>query len=226
MTPATSVRHPTHRDIHAPPSRESSCAPPSRPSPPCSSRSSGPPRPRPTTPPPPTGDPGRVAPVRARLRRRLGAGVRRPPVSTRGDGTTSYAADVHGPGRQLRAQGRDRRQLGRELRRRGRRQPPTSRWRCEPARRSAFTYDHATHRVGVAPAELPRPRGHRRGQRAGGRRRLRAPLTRERFYFVMADRFANGDPANDTGGLDRRPAGTPGSTRPTRASTTAATSPG
>ena len=30
---------------------------------------------------------------------------------------------------------------------------------------------------------------------------LRAPLTRENFYFVMADRFANGDTANDRGGL-------------------------
>ena len=30
---------------------------------------------------------------------------------------------------------------------------------------------------------------------------LRTPLTQERFYFVMPDRFANGDPANDRGGL-------------------------
>ncbi len=30
---------------------------------------------------------------------------------------------------------------------------------------------------------------------------LRVDLTREQFYFVMADRFANGDPANDDGGL-------------------------
>ncbi len=34
---------------------------------------------------------------------------------------------------------------------------------------------------------------------------LRTPLTRERFYFVMADRFANGDPSNDTGGLTGGP---------------------
>ena len=35
---------------------------------------------------------------------------------------------------------------------------------------------------------------------------LREPLTKERYYFVMTDRFANGDPTNDTGGLtgDRR----------------------
>ena len=30
---------------------------------------------------------------------------------------------------------------------------------------------------------------------------LRAPVTDETFYFVMADRFENGDPSNDTGGL-------------------------
>ncbi|MEH0109435.1 alpha-amylase family glycosyl hydrolase [Tersicoccus sp. MR15.9] len=30
---------------------------------------------------------------------------------------------------------------------------------------------------------------------------LRAPVTNENFYFVMADRFANGTKANDTGGL-------------------------
>jgi len=30
---------------------------------------------------------------------------------------------------------------------------------------------------------------------------LRTDLTRERFYFVMADRFANGDTANDTAGI-------------------------
>jgi hypothetical protein len=45
----------------------------------------------------------------------------------------------------------------------------------------------------------------------------------EQFYFVLPDRFANGDPANDRGGLagDRLATAT---TRPTRASTTAATS--
>ena len=42
---------------------------------------------------------------------------------------------------------------------------------------------------------------------AGAVDSLRAPLTRERFYFVMADRFANGDPTNDRGGHRRRPAG-------------------
>ena len=31
---------------------------------------------------------------------------------------------------------------------------------------------------------------------------LRGPLTGERFYFVLPDRFANGDPSNDTAGID------------------------
>ena len=52
---------------------------------------------------------------------------------------------------------------------------------------------------------------------------LREDLTRERFYFVMADRFENGDTSNDTGGIagdDSRTASTP----LTRVSTTVATS--
>ncbi|HEY0636467.1 MAG TPA: alpha-amylase family glycosyl hydrolase [Pseudonocardiaceae bacterium] len=35
----------------------------------------------------------------------------------------------------------------------------------------------------------------------GAHHSLRAPVTDETFYFVMADRFENGDPANDRGGL-------------------------
>jgi alpha-amylase len=47
-----------------------------------------------------------------------------------------------------------------------------------------------------------------RGPHGGGHARthapdsLRAPLTRERFYFVMPDRFSNGDTSNDRGGLN------------------------
>ena len=40
-----------------------------------------------------------------------------------------------------------------------------------------------------------------RGDSALAGNSLRQPLTREQFYFVMTDRFANGDPANDKGGL-------------------------
>jgi len=62
-----------------------------------------------------------------------------------------------------------------------------------------FTYDDATHRTSVAVEDL-----------AGGYTGADAPLVAdpvrdpgagESFYFVLTDRFANGDPANDTGGL-------------------------
>lgn len=69
----------------------------------------------------------------------------------------------------------------------------------QPAR-LRFTYDDATHRVAVAPADQPSGRPTAADRRLAGTS-LRTPLTRENFYFVMADRFANGDPSNDTGGL-------------------------
>jgi pullulanase-type alpha-1,6-glucosidase len=62
-----------------------------------------------------------------------------------------------------------------------------------------FSYDHTTHRVGIAPTDLPGP--VTAADKALAAPSLRTPLTRERFYFVMADRFANGDHSNDTGGL-------------------------
>jgi alpha-amylase len=46
--------------------------------------------------------------------------------------------------------------------------------------------------------------GHDRGTGhadASAHRSLRQPITDQNFYFVMADRFANGDTANDHGGL-------------------------
>jgi alpha-amylase len=48
-----------------------------------------------------------------------------------------------------------------------------------------------------------------------GKHSLRAPVTDETFYFVMADRFANGSAANDTGGIsgDRLQHGFDGSSR-------------
>jgi hypothetical protein len=63
------------------------------------------------------------------------------------------------------------------------------------------SYDHDTHAIGVAPAELPSPEVTPE-DRAIATDSLRQPTTRENFYFVMADRFANGDESNDTGGLD------------------------
>ncbi len=62
-----------------------------------------------------------------------------------------------------------------------------------------FTYDDATHLIGVAPVDLT-------GGYTAADDALLAPPVREagdgqQFYFVMTDRFANGDPSNDTGGL-------------------------
>ncbi|MDF1605351.1 alpha-amylase family glycosyl hydrolase [Nocardioides sp. YIM 152315] len=55
----------------------------------------------------------------------------------------------------------------------------------------------------ASPAGRHHP-GHDRGSGSGGdyaRHALRTGLTDQDFYFVMGDRFANGDPTNDTGGL-------------------------
>lgn len=70
------------------------------------------------------------------------------------------------------------------------------------AARLKFTYDDATHRTTYVPVDLP---GTTRADRALAKDSLRSSLTRERFYFVMADRFANGSTANDRGGLTGGP---------------------
>ncbi len=44
-----------------------------------------------------------------------------------------------------------------------------------------------------------------RGHRPEALHSLRGPVTDENFYFVMADRFDNGDPGNDLGGLPADP---------------------
>ncbi|GAA2161766.1 pullulanase-type alpha-1,6-glucosidase [Humibacillus xanthopallidus] len=62
-----------------------------------------------------------------------------------------------------------------------------------------FTYDDATHAIGITPLELAGPATPADAKLATAA--LRELATRERFYFVMADRFANGDSGNDQGGL-------------------------
>ena len=69
--------------------------------------------------------------------------------------------------------------------------------------RFEFTYDDTSHLVTAAPADLAG--GTRPADAARAADSLREPLTRERFYFVMADRFANGSKANDLGGLTGGP---------------------
>ncbi|MDQ1733493.1 MAG: hypothetical protein QOK10_3652 [Pseudonocardiales bacterium] len=60
-------------------------------------------------------------------------------------------------------------------------------------------YSDTSHRVSIAPTDLPGGATAADSQLAG--QSLRQPLTKEQFYFVMTDRFANGSTANDTGGL-------------------------
>ena len=58
--------------------------------------------------------------------------------------------------------------------------------------------------LGAALAAAPAGAVPSTGQHGGdlaAQHSLRAPVTDETFYFVMADRFSNGDTANDTGGL-------------------------
>jgi glycosidase len=65
--------------------------------------------------------------------------------------------------------------------------------------RLEFSFDADTHRIGVRPVDLSGTTT--RADRRLADESLRRPLTDERYYFVMADRFANGDRRNDTGGL-------------------------
>lgn len=62
-----------------------------------------------------------------------------------------------------------------------------------------FGFDADTHQISVQPAKLSGATTP--ADRELARNSLRPPLTDERFYFLMADRFANGDPSNDRGGL-------------------------
>jgi alpha-amylase len=55
--------------------------------------------------------------------------------------------------------------------------------------------------LGAVLLALPTVASAQGGGSAAARHSLRAPLTGENFYFVMADRFENGSPDNDLGGL-------------------------
>jgi glycosidase len=73
----------------------------------------------------------------------------------------------------------------------------------EQETRLTFAYHPDTHRVSVVPADAAAPAGPADRALAGDS--LREALTRERLYFVMADRFENGDPSNDRAGLGDDP---------------------
>src|SRR5512132_2876269 len=69
--------------------------------------------------------------------------------------------------------------------------------------RLRFTYDHLSHVISFTPEGLTQGSPPADAELADDS--LRSSLTRERFYFVMADRFANGSTANDEGGLTGGP---------------------
>ncbi|GAA4922330.1 pullulanase-type alpha-1,6-glucosidase [Streptomyces coeruleoprunus] len=74
-----------------------------------------------------------------------------------------------------------------------------------PRRRTAAALAAATVTALVAPSVVPASAAPRPPAPPSDRQLAAAParhdLTREQFYFVLPDRFANGDPANDRGGL-------------------------
>ncbi len=100
--------------------------------------------------------------------------------------------------------------------------PPTSRWPLASERQPAVRLQprdtHRDRRSGGSAAASVGRRPRARGQQPAHR-----TSRKERFYFVMADRFANGDPANDTGGIAGGRSARTATTRRAPASTTAAT---
>ena len=72
--------------------------------------------------------------------------------------------------------------------------------RIEGPAKLRFDYDDTTHLVTVKPVDLAGT-GVTSADKQLASPSLREDLTKERFYFLMADRFANGDKSNDAGGL-------------------------
>ncbi|MEL4544210.1 pullulanase-type alpha-1,6-glucosidase [Luteococcus sp. H138] len=62
-----------------------------------------------------------------------------------------------------------------------------------------LSYDDETHQIGLTPTTLAG--GVSDADKALATDSLREAVTKENFYFLMADRFANGDKSNDTGGI-------------------------
>jgi glycosidase len=71
--------------------------------------------------------------------------------------------------------------------------------------RITVSYDDTSHQLSLTPVV---DEDTTAADASLTRASLRSSLTRERFYFVMADRFANGSTANDRGGLTGGPLST------------------
>lgn len=63
-----------------------------------------------------------------------------------------------------------------------------------------FSYDDLTHRIGIEVRSIEGD--YTAADDALVAEPVRQPGSAEQFYFVMTDRFANGDPSNDKGGID------------------------
>ncbi|WP_238152763.1 pullulanase-type alpha-1,6-glucosidase [Kribbella speibonae] len=72
--------------------------------------------------------------------------------------------------------------------------------RIEGPAKLQFSYNDTSHVVTVTPVDLAGPTVTA-ADKTLATPSLRPNLTKERFYFLMADRFANGDKSNDAGGL-------------------------
>ncbi|MFI5708425.1 pullulanase-type alpha-1,6-glucosidase [Kribbella sp. NPDC051620] len=72
--------------------------------------------------------------------------------------------------------------------------------RLEGPAKVEFSYDDTSHLVSMKPVALAGS-AVTAADKALASPSLRQDLTKERFYFLMADRFANGNKANDSGGL-------------------------
>ena len=62
-----------------------------------------------------------------------------------------------------------------------------------------FAFDDTAHRIAITPVDLPTT--YTAADDALVAPPVRQPGSAEQFYFVMTDRFANGDTTNDAGGL-------------------------
>ncbi|MCL6422227.1 pullulanase-type alpha-1,6-glucosidase [Brachybacterium sp. JHP9] len=65
----------------------------------------------------------------------------------------------------------------------------------------AFQFDASSHRLSIALPEQADTGGYTAADDALATAPFRHPGGGENFYFVLTDRFADGDPANNTGGL-------------------------
>ena len=156
---------------------------------------------------------------RARLPRRLGRGLRRdrPAAGRRRHRRSPGSSQV--PAGQLRVQGAAQRHLGRELRRLGRHLRPRRQHPAAPASTRRGCGSATTTRpteVGRGSGRRPRRRWAPADQALADDQPAQGPHRRALLLRDGRPVRERRRPANDKGGLDRRPAGHRASTRPSK----------